>query len=141
MLPELHSAACKKSNMALKEPEAVLVLCSSGQAEAQTYSPASRGGPKNPSPLNNRASCQGIATVLLPRPGTSIPALFRKNDINEISKTVRFHFHKVTASTGIISLPLPLSARGLAFYKHFQDPTFFLAYSDTFKTSCNAQQT
>lgn len=95
----------QKSNIALKEPEGVLVLCSSGQAEAQAHSPASRGRTKNPSSLNNRASCQGIATVLLVRPGTSIPALFRKNDIKEISKTLHFRFHEVTASTGINSLP------------------------------------
>lgn len=70
----------------------------------------SRDKTKNPSALNNQASCQGIATVLSARPETSIAASFHKNDIKVVSEALRFHFQEVTASIGTISLTPPSSS-------------------------------
>lgn len=68
-----------------------------------------RQATKHPSSLNNRASCQGITTVLLRRPATSILAFISFLLNKEISKTLQFHFHEVTASTRIISSSPPSS--------------------------------
>lgn len=100
----------QKRNIILKESKGILPL--QQQAEERItgkYHSILRLGMKHPSSLNNWASCQGIAAVLLGRLGTSIPALFNRNNTKEISKTLQFHFHKVTASTGIISSSFPSS--------------------------------
>lgn len=105
----------RRSRITLKENKGILALCSSKPKKGkQAHPTAPQGGMKHPSSLNNQASCQGIATVLLGRPGTSIPALFNRHDLKETSKNLQFHFHKVTASTQELAHPLlPLPAAGL----------------------------
>jgi len=93
----------RKSSITLKWGNSSSLQQQAKERRTGTSHSIPRQGAKHPSSLNNWASCQGIATVLLGRSGTSIPALFNRNNIKEISKTLQFHFHEATASTGIIS--------------------------------------
>lgn len=98
----------QKRSIILKESKGILSLQQQAE-ERRTGKPHSilRLGMKHPSSLNNWASCQGIPTVLLGRPGTSIPALFKQEWYKRNLKNSTVSCSWSDSFTGIISSSFP----------------------------------